>query len=208
MERLGLFKFDIPMIYLSIHYLFNTYNNHLFTFISDVTSTLSDLDLIKQLACLEEEEEEKKLEDSDLEISLGDIYLSKSDFEGSNNTNQKLDESNILESTSLRLKRPVESLIPTRVSEELQALDEFEKELGLIEKSDKRVLSSSTPEIMHSNDIPIDTPDVTDSDNRDGLKAASELKVITDVELSKNVNSIEVDDDLDEIEKYLQSLSS
>lgn len=200
------------MIYLLIQYLFNTHNNPLFTSISDVSSSLSDLDLIKQLACLEEEEEEKKLEDSDLEISLGDIYLSKSDFEGSNNTNQKLDESSFLESTSLRskigLKEPVESLIPTRVSEELQALDEFEKELGLIEKSDKRVLSSSIPGIMPMNDIPFEAPDVTDSDNRDGLKSASELKVVTDVELSKNVSNIEVDDDLDEIEKYLQSLSS
>lgn len=177
----------------------------MFTFTSDASSSLSNLDLIRQLACLEEQEQEKKLEDSDLELSLGNIYLSKSDFEGSNNTNQKLDESNFFESFPLRtkigLKEPVKSLIPTRGSEELQALDEFEKELGLIDISDKSV-------IMPMNDFIIEIPDVTDSNNRDGLIPTSDLKEFTHVEVSKNMNDIEVDDDLDEIEKYLQSLSS
>jgi hypothetical protein len=80
--------------------------------------------------------------------------------------------------------------------------------LGLVEVSEKWALRTLTPKKMLNN-ASSKTQDVLDYDDKDGLKSDLWLTVIsnsTGAEVSKN--SIEIDDDLDEIEKYLQSLSS
>lgn len=181
---------------------------------SGVSSGLSDADLIMQLACLEEEEE-KNLEDSDLQ--MGDIYPSTSDFDGSNSMNQQLDESTFFENASLGapqigMKTPVGSLVSTGISGELQALDDFEKELGLMEPSGRSSPSRIEP-LIDPSVAKIPTGDVI-SESREkkdrlkpaisGLGGAAER---IDTKINGNTNNVEVDDDLDEIEKYLQSLT-
>ena len=165
-------------------------------------SGMSDMELIMQLARLEGEEEAQTNRHSD----------EGNNFEGAETaqSNGEKSEFGEVEATPMKGSVPLSASQPLAASgnQELQALADLEKELGL---DDLQLYLDSTTNAASATKKPatFQSPEASKSNVSNGTENGTSAHLTTPTSSKVNQKSNEDDDDnLDELEKYLESLSA